>query len=348
MPRFTIQPERVIKSRHHHLQKQLLISATILVGVTIVSTIGFILTGKYEGTMSFQIIEGLWDTLNLVSTVGSLDELTTGQKIWAMLVIIVGIGAVLYGFSTMQELLHGKDIHRQWEQRKMKQKLDALKNHVVICGYGHVGRRTAEVLLKADVQVVIIENDPHFAQAASDDGFLVIEADATESDGPLQQAQIGHASGFIAALPEDSKNVFVCMVSRELNHNIRIVARGEHESSRQWLERAGANDVVIPGESAAHLLASLLTSPHLHEFFSQIATRGEHIMLEVPLANHPEAEGKILDELLIHQQHHGVVMSIRSKNGEHLFNPPSDRTLEKEDSLLLLVPSNFNRSAKLV
>ncbi|MGY8753695.1 MAG: hypothetical protein ACKVIO_07345, partial [Phycisphaerales bacterium] len=63
--------------------------------------------------MSFQIIEGLWDTLNLVSTVGSLDELTTGQKIWAMLVIIVGIGAVLYGFSTMQELLHGKDIHRQ-------------------------------------------------------------------------------------------------------------------------------------------------------------------------------------------------------------------------------------------
>lgn len=323
-------------------------SAVILIGVTIISTIGFILTGRYEGTMSYQIIEGLWDTLNLVSTVGNLDELTTGQKIWGMAVITVGLGAVLYGFSTMQGLIHGKDMYRQWEQRKMKQKLDAMKNHVVICGYGHVGRRTAEELRKTNVQVVIIENNTHTAQTASDDGFLVIEADATDGDLPLHQAQITSATGIIAALSEDSKNVFICMVARELNSKIRIIARGEHESSKQWLERAGANDVVIPGESAANLLASLLTSPHLHEFFSQIALRGEHMMVEVSLNDHPEAEGKMLEELLIHKQHNGVVMSVRSLNGEHFFNPPSDRTLTKEDSLLLLVPSDFNQSATLV
>ena len=348
MPRFTIQPERVIKSQHHRLQRQLVISAVILLSVTIISTIGFIFTGRYEGSISFQIIEGLWDTLNLVSTVGNLDELTTGQKIWGMVVITVGLGAVLYGFSTMQGLLHGKDMYRQWEQRKMKQQLDAMKNHVVICGYGHVGRRTAEELTKANVQVVIIESDSSTAEEASQNGFLVIEADATEGDGPLQQAHINTARGIIAALPEDSKNVFVCMVARELNHNGRIITRGEHEASRQWLERAGANDVVIPGESAANLLASLLTSPHLHEFFSQIAIRGEHIMVEVELVDHPEVANRTLDELLIHKQRNGVVMSVRSKNGEHIFNPPADKTLLTEDSLLLLVPSDFDRTSQLV
>lgn len=348
MPRFTIQPERVIKSQHSRLQRQLLLATVILLGVTIISTIGFILTGRYEGSFVNQVIEGLWDTLNLVSTVGSLDELTTGQKIWGMVVITVGLGAVLYGFSTMQGLLHGKDMYRQWEQRKMKQKLEGMKNHVVVCGYGHVGRRTAEELSKSNVQVVIIENNPHTAEDASQDGFLVIEADATEGDNPLQQAHITSATGVISALPEDSKNVFVCMVARELNNNIRIIARGEHESSRQWLERAGANDVVIPGESAANLLASLVTSPHLHEFFSQIAVRGEHIMVEVSLEDHPEVANKTLDELLIHKQHNGVVMSVRSNNGEHTFNPPSDKTLAKDDSLLLFVPSDFDRTAKLV
>ena len=326
----------------------MVIAAAILLGVTIISTIGFILTGRYEGNFSNQVIEGLWDTLNLVSTVGSLDELTTGQKIWGMVVITVGLGAVLYGFSTMQGLLHGKDMYRQWEQRKMKQKLDGMKNHVVVCGFGHVGRRTAEELAKSNVQVVIIENDAHTAEEASQNGFLVIEADATEGDSPLQQAQIDRATGIISALPEDSKNVFVCMVARELNHNLRIITRGEHGSSRQWLERAGANDVVIPGESAANLLASLLTSPHLHEFFSQIAVRGEHNMIEVPLIDHPEVAGKTLSELLIHKQHNGVVMSVRSSNGEHTFNPPSDKTLAKEDSLLLLVPSDFDRTTQLV
>ena len=298
--------------------------------------------------MASQIIEGLWDTLNLVSTVGNLDELTTGQKIWGMIVITIGLGAVLYGFSTMQGLIHGKDVYRQWEQKKMKQKLDALHNHVVVCGYGHVGKRTAEELAKANMDVVIIEHNEHAAEEASDAGFLAIEADVTDGDTPLQHAQIGNALGLIAALPEDSLNVYVCMVARELNNNLHIIARGERESSRQWLKRAGANDVVIPGESAANLLASLLTSPHLHEFFAQIACRGEHTMIEVSLREHPEIEGKTLDELAIHRHHSGVVMSVRSGNGEHQFNPPSDRTLSKEDAILILVPSDYDRKASLV
>ncbi|MBC8201269.1 MAG: hypothetical protein H8E86_04415 [Planctomycetes bacterium] len=53
-----------------------MVAAATLLGVTIISTIGFILTGRYEGTPSNQLIEGLWDTLNLVSTIGNLDELT--------------------------------------------------------------------------------------------------------------------------------------------------------------------------------------------------------------------------------------------------------------------------------
>jgi voltage-gated potassium channel len=324
------------------------VAAITLFGVTIISTIGFILTGRYEGTLNHQIIEGLWDTLNLVSTVGNLDELTTGQKIWGMIVITIGLGAVLYGFSIMQGLIHGKDMYRQWEQRKMKQTLESMQNHIVICGYGHVGRRTAEELTKSKLGVVVIERNPQTAEEASDDGFLVVESDATDGDTPLQHAQISKALGLIAAMPEDSSNVYVCMVAKELNNNLRIIARGEHESSRQWLERAGANDVVVPGESAANLLASLLTSPHLHEFFSQIACRGEHTMIEIALDTHPEAEGKTLAELDIHKNHTGVVMSVRTSNGEHQFNPPSDRTLAIEDSLLILVPSDFDCSTSLM
>ena len=348
MPRYTIQPERVTRRQHYHLQKQLIIASCILFGVTIISTIGFVLTGRYEGHLKNQIIEGLWDTLNLVSTVGNLEELTIGQKIWGMIVITIGLGAVLYGFSIMQGLIHGKDMYRQWEQRKMKQALETFKNHIVICGYGHVGRRTAEELIKSKLDIVVIESNPEIAQEASDDGFLVIEADVTCSDKPLQHAKINKAIGLISTMPEDSSNVFVCMVARELNNNLRIISRGEHENSRQWLERAGANDVVVPGESAANLLASLLTSPHLHEFFSQIASRGEYTMIEIALHNHPEIESKMLDALTIHKKHRGVVMSVRSRDGEHPFNPPSDKTLSTDDSLLLLVPSDYDRSAPLI
>jgi Trk K+ transport system NAD-binding subunit len=71
-------------------------------------------------------------------------------------------------------------------------------------------------------------------------------------------------------------------------------------------------------------------------------------MIEVNLGAHPEVEGKTLDELAIHKHRSGVVMSVRSLNGEHQFNPPSDKTLSIEDALLLLVPSDYDRNAPLI
>ncbi len=349
MPRYNIEPERVIQDQHRRLKRQLFVAGTTLFGVTILSTIGFQLTGKYASDPTFDgVINSLWDTLNLVSTVGNLETLTTGQKIWGIVVITIGLGAVLYGFSIMQSLIHGDDMHKQREQKKMKATLKAMKNHIVVCGYGHVGRRSANVIAESEMKIVVIEKNANAAEEASADGFLVVETDATESDTPLKHAGIEHASGMIACMPDDASNVYVCMVARELNAGAKIIARGERESSRLWLHRAGANDVVVPGESAANQLASLLTSPHLHEFFTQIACQGEHAIIEVTLKDHPEVAGHTLTDLAIHQQHTGVVVSIRSQNGKHQFNPPSDRLLSEGDSLLLLVPTDFDRSAKLI
>ncbi|MBC8522300.1 TrkA family potassium uptake protein, partial [PVC group bacterium] len=168
------------------------------------------------------------------------------------------------------------------------------------------------------------------------------------SDTPLKHAGIERADGLIASMPDDAANVYVCMVARELNAGARIIARGERETSRLWLQRAGADDIVVPGESAAAQLASLLTSPHLHEFFTHIACRGEYSIIEIPLDNHPEVENHTLSDLTVHQQQNGVVVSVREQNGTHHFNPPSDKTLTKNDSLLILVPSDFDRSTSLM
>tara|TARA_B100000959_G_C14990159_1_gene627511 strand:+ start:2247 stop:3299 length:1053 start_codon:yes stop_codon:yes gene_type:complete len=349
MPRYIIEPERVIQDQNRRLKRQLAVAGSTLFGVTIISTIGFQLTGKYANEPTFDaVINCLWDTLNLVSTVGNLGELTTGQKIWGMAVITIGLGAVLYGFSIMQSLIHGNDMHKQREQKKMKSTLDTMKNHIVICGYGRVGRRAANVIAKSGINIIVIEKNANAAEEASSDGFLAVEADATDSDTPLKHAGIEKAAGMVASMPDDASNVYVCMVARELNASAKIIALGEREPSRLWLHRAGANDIVVPGESAANQLASLLTAPHLHEFFTQIACQGEHTIIEIPLSDHPEVEGHMLTDLTIHQQHTGVVISIREQNGKHHFNPPSDRLLHKSDSLLMLVPTDFDRSMKLI
>jgi voltage-gated potassium channel len=348
MPRYTIQPERVIKHHIRALERRFLIAVSVLAVVVLISTAGFMVMGRHSGSFIERLVSSYWDTLNLISTVGSLTDLTVGQKVWGALVIMVGLGAAVYGFSTLQGLLHGEDITNYLERRKMKKELEGMQDHIVICGYGHVGRRVAACLSRENLEIVVIEKDTEVAREASDDGYMVVEGDATDGDGPLTQAGAGDAAGVIAALPDDAANVYVAMVARERNPAARIIARGEYESSRQWLKRGGAHDVVVPGESAAHQLASLLISPHLHEFYGQMSSHGEHGIVEIPLSKHPEAVGKTIGDLAIQRDHLGVVVSLRRSDGKHILNPAADLELGEDDSVLALLPDDGDRERPLV
>ena len=113
MPIYEIQPNAISFARMRDLRRRLRRAIVVLACTVLVSSVGLVLMGPLESLDDPHAwFLALWDTLNLVSTVGNLDEdFTVAQRAWAMFVIVFGLGAVLYGFGTKQSLLNHDVFH---------------------------------------------------------------------------------------------------------------------------------------------------------------------------------------------------------------------------------------------
>lgn len=336
MPAFTIQTDRDAEQTIRDLSHRFRNAILALMLTVAVSTVGFVILRRGTGELDARIFDGLWSTLNLVSTVGSLRaEMSTAERAWSMIVILIGLGAVLYGFGTMQQLVHSGDVVRYYARRRMQRTLDELTNHVVLCGFGVVGQAVAVHMQKAGKQLVVIDDNEDAVAAADELGLIVIQADAT-SEKSLRQSGVERAAGIVAALDTDASNVYLTLLARELNSNLRIVTRSSRAEARSTLIRAGADRVIVPGELAALQLSHLLLKPMVSEFVAAAFGEGEYDFAEIAVSDYPALAGKTLGELRLPDRAEAVVISVVDEAGKQTFNPGVDRRLDTGDTLLVV------------
>jgi voltage-gated potassium channel len=339
VPVYTIQPDREVEEFVRSLWRQFAYSIAALIGIVVISTVGFVVFGaeRYGHLpVGERFFLAYWDTLNLVSTVGSLrEDFTTAQRTWAILVIVFGLGAVLAAFSTIMGLLQGGDVRQQYVRRKMQRTLNELRNHIIICGFGEVGQRVAADVRKAGHDLVIIDRDPAAAEAADVEGYLVIRADCTRSR-TLHQAGAEWAAGLIATLSDDATNVYLILIARELRGDLRIVTRADRDETRNTLRRAGADRVIVPSEIAGLQLSHLILRPRVSEFIASAVGEGEYEFAEIAVADLPVLAGKSLRQLDLPRRHGAIVISIIDGEGRHTFNPSADRAIEPDDMLIVV------------
>ena len=154
-------------------------------------------------------------------------------------------------YSTLQQLLG---------QKRMKSQIDSLHGHVIICGYGRIGRILTRELAVARRPFVVIEQNEDRLIPARELGYLCLAGDATD-EATLQTAGIARARILATVLPSDAANVFITLSARALNPALEIIARGEDPSTESKLRQAGANQVVLPAHIGAERVAEIILYP---------------------------------------------------------------------------------------
>lgn len=318
------------------LQLRLARSLIWLVAVVLISTTGFVIFWGAELPLPERVTLAFWDTLNLISTVGSLHgSLTPGQRGWAALVIIFGLGAVLYAYGNLQALLVGGELGHQFARRTMHKRLEATRGHYIVCGYGEVGSRAAERLHRAGRPLVVVDRARAAAETANEAGYLVVHGDC-ENEQTLVDAGILRAAGIVATLDGDASNVYLCLIARDLVPSIRIVSRATGPESRRALERAGANRVIVPGEMAGVQLSHQILMPRVSEFVSGAIGDGEYEFAEVEVGGHPGLVGRSLGELDLPNRAEVLVISVHEASGAQVFSPPNERRIAADDVLIVV------------
>jgi len=293
----------------------------------VAGTVGYLFFG-------FGLLDAVFQTVITITTVGfnSPHPLDGGSKVFTIILILVGVGTALYTFSAVLEVLidgHMRDLIRR---RTMERDIDRMHGHVIVCGWGRVGREVARFLAQGETDLVVIDRDPERLGGIP---YAYVCGDVAE-DETLLRAGVDRAAALVAAIDTDADNLYVTVAAKSMRPDIQIIARARNESSESKLVRAGADRVVNPQQLGGDRMASFVTQPHVVDFVDVVMHDGslKFRLEEVTLAADSALAGKTLRSTHLRDRTGALVLAIRRPDGRFVTNPSPEDTIEAADVLI--------------
>ena len=224
--------------------------------IVVLGTVGYLMAGWSMGDSFYMVIITIF-------TVG-YDEvhpiLSPGMRALTICLIVLGCTGMIYLTGAIVQFFTATQLQNLLGLKRMKNEIDHLKGHVIVCGFGRIGRLLSRDLTAAGAGFVVVERDEHRIVTARGMGYLCIQGEATDEQ-TLKEAGIDRARILATVLPDDAANVFITLSARSLNKTITIIARGEAPTTEGKLIHAGANQVVLPAHIGAERIAEMILYP---------------------------------------------------------------------------------------
>jgi monovalent cation:H+ antiporter-2, CPA2 family len=174
---------------------------------------------------------------------------------------------------------------------------ETIQDHVVIIGYGRVGRHLVDLLGELGVSHLVVEADSARSEELNQRGVQTLYGDAANSE-VLTHAGLLHARALVVTGPDEDANTLIVTAARDLAPKLPIIARASSEAGTKHLAQLGAQDVIQPElegglEIIRHTLLQL--GFPLHEIFRYTdAVRHDHYDLHI----NTEQEHRLLHDLV--------------------------------------------------
>ena len=174
---------------------------------------------------------------------------------------------------------------------------EGLANHVVIVGYGRVGRHIVSVLDGLGLQYLVVDEDAERIQELNQRNISTLFGNAANSE-VLVHAGLARAQAIVVTSPDEATGALIVTAARDLAPDLPIIARGATTEGVKQLARLGAQTVIHPEmegglEIVRHLLL-LLGYSHRQVYEYTEAVRQDHYDLVV----NTEEEHRLLSRLV--------------------------------------------------
>lgn len=308
------------------------VAVALLFAVIALATAAFYYAGE-ERNWS----DALFMTLITVTTVGygemvKLD--TIGLRLLAGTVAIVGFGTLTFLFTSLTVLFLENDIDYNLRRRRMEKQVRKLQGHYIVCGFGRVGRNVATELLHTNRHFVAIDPEEARFEESKErfPGLLYLHGDGSDDD-QLTTANIAEARGVFAVTGDDSRNLMIVITAKQLNPDVRVVARCQEVRNIQKMYKAGADAIVSPDFTGGMRIASAMIRPNVVTFLDEMLKSEKRLRVEeVPV---PEDFPDTPLQMLRLRSPEYVLLAVRGAQ-DWLFNPPKDYIVERGQTIIIM------------
>ncbi len=286
----------------------------------------------------FGVLNALYMTVTTLTTVGfgEIEPLDPAGRLFTLSLIVIGFTAAFTLLAVLTSLVISGQLGRSLSRRTMRQRIDALRDHYIVCAFGRVGQAAVEELAAQGAGVVVVEVDPAREAEMIEAGVLYLLDDPTRED-VLEQAGISRARGLLCAVDSDASNVYITLLARARNPDLFIIGRASSPESVEALRRAGSDRVVSPYRLSGTRMAALAFQPAMLEFVDMVSVAPDLRIEELIVGERsPLAGASVRDAAAPYD---GVmIMAVRSPDGTLLVPPRADTVLAVGDLLIVVGP----------
>ena len=306
--------------------------AFVLCALFVAAVVGYHIAGR-------SWIESVYMVVITISTVGygEASSLTVGEQLFTICVIVFGISAAVFTFGGFIQMTMEGELESTLSRGRTTRAIEKLSGHVILCGYGRIGRILAHELAAKKQSFVVVDNNAEAISEAQNHGYLVLMGDATE-EAVLQSTGVERAHTIVTALPSDAANVFITLTSRNLNRDLQIIARGEYQTTEKKLLQAGANRVVLPAAIGAMRMAAMITHPSTIELMELVS--GQSVLDvevdEVVIAAGSLLVGRSIADLKTPTRSGLLVVAVKKADGTMTFNPGAELVFQSDDTIIVM------------
>ncbi len=323
---------------HRHKRRERLVASPVNLSIaSLAFALAYGTLGYWLG-FDFGIVDALYMTVTTLTTVGfgEIRPLGTGGRVFTLSLIVVGMGAVFTALAVLTSLVVSGQLGRSLTRRGMRQRIDALSGHYVVCSFGRVGRSAVEELLAQGADVVVVELDATLEPGLIEARVPYILDDPTRED-VLEQAGIARAKGLLCAVDSDASNVYITLLARARNPDLFIIGRASSPESVEALGRAGSDRVVSPYRLSGTRMAALAFQPAMLEFVDMVSVAPDLRIEELIVGDRSPLAGASVRDAA--SPYDGVmIMAVRSPDGALLVPPRADTVLAAGDLLIIVGP----------
>lgn len=314
--------------------------ATSPVSLSIASLVFAVIYGTlgYWLVFGFGFVDALYMTVTTLTTVGfgEIRPLGAGGRVFTLSLIAIGMGAVFTALAVLTSLVVSGQLGRSLTRRAMRQRIEALSGHYIVCAFGRVGRAAVEELLGQGADVVVVEVATALEADLIEARVPYVLDDPTRED-VLERAGIARAKGLICAVDSDAANVYITLLARARNPDLFIIGRASSPESVEALQRAGSNRVVSPYRLSGTRMAALAFRPAMLEFVDMVSVAPDLRIEELIVGEGSSLAGATVRDACAPYER-VLILGVRSADGSLHVPARADTQLAAGDLLIVVGP----------
>lgn len=319
------------------LIRKILLAFLSIITILAIGTVAF----HYIGKGQYSIVDCLYMTFITISTIGFTEVIdmsgNPGARVFTILLAMFGIATLTYILSNFTAFVIEGELNEVFRRRKMEKIINKVKNHYIVCGIDGVGYHIVNELFETNRPHIIVDMDRDKIERMLENFHerVFVQGDASESE-TLRRAGIEKAAGLFAATGDDKNNLVISLTAKQLNPNIKVVARCGDMRNAKKIKKAGADAVISPTLIGGMRMASEMIRPTAVSFLDEMLRDKEKKLRIEGLNISGLTVGKSITDLNIRDYPDTLIVAVKKVNDDWVYNPADNYVFQTGDSLVIM------------